>query len=142
MGRKLAIALGAALLPAVWVAREPREAARGEEDLVRRGDYITHSVAMCVICHSGRDAAGVVLPGQEFLGGVITALPTHDDGGGDWAFRAPRLAGLPGYDEELFLRLLMEGIARDGLPPLRPMPPFRMAREDASAVYAYLKSLR
>jgi hypothetical protein len=60
-----------------------------------------------------------------------------------WAFQAPAIAGLPGFTQDEIVRLLSDGIvARTGQPPTPPMPRFRMTREDAQAVFAYLKSLR
>ena len=59
-----------------------------------------------------------------------------------WALKAPAIAGLPGYTEEQSIRLLTEGLTRDGKRPDPPMPQFRLNRSDAEAVVAYLKSLR
>ena len=47
----------------------------------------------------------------------------------------------PGTDAD-FIKLLTTGIARTGMPPNPPMPPFRMTRADAEAVLAYLKTLK
>jgi hypothetical protein len=49
---------------------------------------------------------------------------------------------LPGYTEEQGIRLLMEGVTRDGRRPDPPMPQYRLNRTDAQAVVTYLKSLR
>jgi mono/diheme cytochrome c family protein len=59
-----------------------------------------------------------------------------------WAFRAPHIAGLPGYTKDQAIRLLTTGIAANGSAPLGPMPPFRMTREDAEDVVAYLTTLQ
>ena len=59
-----------------------------------------------------------------------------------WALKAPAIAGLPGYTEEQGIRLLMEGVTRDGRRPDPPMPQYRLNRTDAQAVVTYLKSLR
>jgi len=56
--------------------------------------------------------------------------------------KAPAIAGLPGYTKEESIRLLMDGLTRDGRRPDPPMPQFRLNRADAEAVVAYLKSLR
>jgi hypothetical protein len=53
----------------------------------------------------------------------------------------PRIAGLPGYTDELAIRLLTQGaIKRDGTQLRSPMPPFRMTPQDAADVIAYLRS--
>ena len=73
------------------------------------------------------------------MGGPVDYRPSYSDPA--WAQRGPRIAGAPpGMDAEI-VRLLTTGISRTGKPPDPPMPPFRMTREDAEAVLAYLKSL-
>ena len=61
-----------------------------------------------------------------------------------WARFAPRLAGIPaGYTEKQFEHFLMTGERPHGMPPtLPPMPPYRLDRDDAQAVAAYLHSLK
>ena len=103
------------------------------------GQYIAEHVAMCVECHSGRDASGAILDAQRYMGAPIPVKPTD---GGDWALRAPRNRGLPGYDDQQALRLLTEGaISRSGTQLRPPMPRFRMTRQDAADVVAFLRSL-
>ena len=53
---------------------------------VEHGRYIVHNVAMCVECHSGRDAEGNIIPEQEFMGAPIPVRPSWAN---DWAVRAP-----------------------------------------------------
>jgi mono/diheme cytochrome c family protein len=133
----LACLLALPLLGAL--AREralPRQEDEGET--IERGRYLVHHVAMCVQCHSQR--RGGELAGSELFHGA--PIPVRAPAGFDtWAIYAPRIAGLPGYTLEEGVRLLSEGIARDGRPPGPPMPPFRMTREDAAAVVGYLQSL-
>jgi hypothetical protein len=112
----------------------------GVEGDASHGRYLVEHVAMCVECHSPRDQQGQVLESQALLGAPIPL------GGppwqGPWAIRAPRIRGLPGYDDRQALRLLMEGgIGRDGRRLDPPMPPFRMMRQDAVDVIAYLRSM-
>lgn len=106
---------------------------------VERGQYIVHHLAMCVICHTPKDAAGNLDPTRLLRGGPIPVRgPTANS---DWAFHAPQLAGLPGWDDEAVVTLLMTGHRPNGKSPRPPMPPFRFHREDARAVVNYLKSL-
>jgi mono/diheme cytochrome c family protein len=119
--------------PAAQATRQPDRAA-----LVARGDYLTHSVAMCVQCHSPRDGRGNILTAEEFKGAPIPVqgpawLP-------DWAIRTPAIAGLPGMTDEQVISILTTGRTADRDPPRRPMPPFRLSREDAEAVVAYLRT--
>jgi mono/diheme cytochrome c family protein len=108
----------------------------------QRGEYLVHSVALCAQCHTPRDAEGRLIASRQLMGGaVILANPfPSSTPSSTWAEWAPRIAGLPGYSREQGVRLLTAGIARDGAPPRLPMPPFRMAREDAEAVVDYLMS--
>lgn len=108
---------------------------------VARGDYITHSVAMCVQCHSPRDRNGDVLMDQQFEGARMPV--TSPFPGKPFAFSTPRLAGMPaGWTEDELAKFLQTGDTGDRQQPQPPMPPFRMSAEDARAVVAYLKSLR
>jgi mono/diheme cytochrome c family protein len=106
---------------------------------VAHGRYLAEHVAMCIECHSGRDAQGNILEDELFLGGPIPFAPPWPN---DWATRAPRNRGLPGYTDEQALRLLTEGaIGRDGKQLRPPMPRFRMTPQDAADVIAFLRSL-
>jgi len=106
---------------------------------VEHGRYLAERVAMCVECHSTRDAQGNVIAGEQYLGGNIPFAPPWAN---DWAARAPRNRGLPGYDDKMALRLLTEGaIGRDGRQLRPPMPRFYMSRQDAADVIAFLRSL-
>jgi hypothetical protein len=106
---------------------------------VEHGRYIAEHVAMCIECHSGRDADGNILQDALFTGGSIPFAPPWPN---DWANRAPRNKGLPGYTDEQALRLLTEGaIGRDGTQLRPPMPRFRMTAQDAADVIAFLRSL-
>ena len=126
----------AARAPGQSASQTARHASRGN---VEHGRYIAERVAMCIECHSGRDANGNILQSALFEGGPIPFAPPWPN---DWANRAPRNKGLPGYTDEQALRLLTEGaIGRDGKQLRPPMPRFRMTRQDAADVIAFLRSL-
>jgi mono/diheme cytochrome c family protein len=106
---------------------------------VEHGRYLVEDVAMCFECHSGRDHRGTIIETQRYMGGSIPFAPPWPN---DWATRAPRNKGLPGYDDALALRLLTEGsIGRKGEQLRYPMPRFHMTRQDAADVIAFLRSL-
>lgn len=106
---------------------------------IEHGRYLAERVAMCIECHSTRDAQGNIIPGEEYMGGSIPFRPPWPN---DWAMRAPRNRGLPGYSDEAAMRLLTHGaIDRNGIPLRRPMPRFFMSEQDAADVIAYLRSL-
>ena len=73
-------------------------------------------------------------------GSKLDFQPLHPVPG--WADYAPSLAGLPGWTDAYVTKLLETGLKPDGTPPRPPMPPYRMTREDAEAVVAYLRSLK
>jgi hypothetical protein len=102
------------------------------------GRYIVEHVAMCVECHSGRDSRGAILESERFLGAPIPFAPPWPN---DWAMRAPRNRGLPGYTDEEAMRLLTQGaIGRHGEHLRPPMPRFRMNAQDAADVIAFMRS--
>ena len=111
-----------------------------EAHLVAQGHYLVHNVALCVQCHSPRDAAGNLLESQLLQGGDLKVQFGYQNNW-DWAYRPPMIAGLPAYSDEQAMRLLTEGVARTGKAPRAPMPPFRMSEDDARAVIAYLRSI-
>lgn len=114
-------------------------AGTGQEGDVERGRYLVHHVAMCVQCHTPRDARGNLVDLRLLQGAPV---PVRSPYAGSWAFRAPWLAGLPGLSRNDLVHLLRTGIVpRTGRPPEPPMPPFRMTERDARAVAAYLASL-
>lgn len=105
---------------------------------VARGRYIVEDVAVCSQCHTPHNRPDS-LDRMKWLQGaplwLNPAIPAND-----WPLEAPRIAGIvPGTDEDM-VRLLTTGIWRDGKRLRPPMPQFRMNREDAEAVVAYLKS--
>jgi mono/diheme cytochrome c family protein len=131
---------GAAAIPIrlggeAGTVRSGGEAATGD---VARGQYIVEHVVMCAECHSSRDGHGNIIETTRFKGGPIPVNPPWQN---NWANRAPRIAGLPGYTDELIVRLLTQGaIGRDGNQLRLPMPRFTMTPQDALAVAAYLRT--
>jgi hypothetical protein len=130
-----AIGILAAALPGVTFAQSKPA---GNRD---HGQYLAERVAMCVQCHSPRDVNGNLIASDLFMGAPVpVSAPTWLT---EWALRAPRIAGTPGYNEADFVRLLTQGTPRAGQPPIRrPMPPFRMSEQDAKDLYSYLSTLR
>ena len=107
---------------------------------VEHGRYIVHQVAMCVQCHTPRDERGDLVMGRLLRGArmpVGSPFPRKE-----WCFETPQIAGLPGWSDAEAVKLLMTGQDYRGYTPRPPMPPFRMTRQDAEAVVAYLRSLR
>ncbi|MEM1177066.1 MAG: cytochrome c [Acidobacteriota bacterium] len=108
---------------------------------IERGRYLVENVAMCGQCHSGRTVKGKLLK-SDWLGGAPVPVPMPPTWAKPWAYRAPRIAGLPQHTDEEFVTLMTTGVNRDGRILMLPMPPFRMTEEDATAIAAYLRTLR
>lgn len=106
---------------------------------VARGQYVVNGVAMCGMCHTPRNDANEIDRGRWLDGAALWLLPAHPQQ--DWPLKAPRIAGTPPGSDEEMVRLLTTGIWKDQGYLRPPMPQFRMSREDAEAVVAYLRSL-
>ena len=106
---------------------------------LEHGRYLVEQVVMCYECHSTRDPQGNIMAGTKFKGGAMPVRPTWST---DWPLQIPRIAGLPGYTDELAIRLLTQGAIRwDGKQLRAPMPRFRMSQQDAADVIAYLRTM-
>ena len=144
--RRIAVGVGIASLSLAYVQpAQPAAAApqattqSGAAAVVARGEYLANRVAMCVQCHSPRDASGAIRMSEKFRGGAIPFKSPWPDS--EWAYHAPSLAGLPGFTDEQIVTLLSQGRATGRTTPRSPMPAFRMSPEDAAAIAAYLRSL-
>ena len=137
---KLVFFLCGFLLPALVVLAQQKPGQTSGREGIGRGKYIVEEVAMCIQCHTPRNNKGEILKSQ-YLRGAPVPVPAPPFANVAWALRAPAIAGLPGYTEEEAIRLLTEGVTRDGRTPNPPMPPFRLNQADAEAVVAFLKSL-
>jgi mono/diheme cytochrome c family protein len=105
---------------------------------VARGKYLVEGVAMCGTCHTPRTDNGELERDHWLEGASLWLQPSRPDS--NWPLKAPRISGNPaGTDAEL-ITLLTTGVWKGShLRP--PMPQFRMSREDAESVVAYLRSL-
>ncbi len=114
----------------------------GRDPQIEHGRYLVDRVAQCPECHTPRDAGGGLVADQ-YLQGAPVPVKAPPFPSVRWAFQAPNIAGLTGYPDADEMNLLTTGIVlRTGQPPTPPMPRFRMTREDAQAVIAYLRSLK
>jgi mono/diheme cytochrome c family protein len=112
---------------------------RVDDAQLARGRYLATDVAMCVQCHTPRDARGDLDLTRLFAGAPIpvgSPFPHRP-----WAFQAPALVGLPGWTDADAITLLMTGRRPSGVSPNPPMPSFRLGRDDAAAVVGYLRAL-
>lgn len=106
---------------------------------LENGKYITERVAMCVQCHTPREANGDLIGSKLFEGAAIPVeRPSQFR---LWAEFAPRIAGLPQYSTEQFIRLVTTGIGKEGKPLRSPMPTFKLSIQDAQDVEAFLRDM-
>ncbi len=117
----------------------PLRADDAEDSAKERGRYLTHHVAMCIQCHSPRNADGVINEDRIFRGGKIPI--EGPDWVDRWAIAPPDLVALSKLDPQRILSVLRTGKRPDGTSPNPPMPPFRFSPDDAAAVVRYLQSL-
>jgi mono/diheme cytochrome c family protein len=114
---------------------------------VKRGDYLTHHVANCYACHSGRDFEIYGMPPQQahaFEGGfeiskILDGIPGE--------ITTPNLTPLhlASWSDGELLRAITEGISKDGrvLFPMMPYQHYRTAdQEDIYSIIAYLRTLK
>ena len=106
---------------------------------IARGRYVVDGVAMCSTCHTPHNSNGELDRAHWLEGAALWLNPMMPIA--DWPLRAPRLAGNPSGTDIEFVTLMTTGMWKDGKPLRAPMPQFRMTKEDAEAVLAYLKSL-
>src|SRR5262249_39327921 len=108
---------------------------------IERGRYLAHDVAMCVQCHTPRAADGSLIAEQEFMGGAFPVTAPAFLRNEDWCIVTPRIAGLPDFTPDEAVQFLMSGARLGRHKPRWPMPPYRLSRDDAEAIVAYLMSL-
>jgi mono/diheme cytochrome c family protein len=129
------------LVVVLFAASSPAEQqASHESKLIARGKYLVTDVGMCGDCHSPHNQQGEEIPGRQLQGSPLDFQPLHPVPG--WASVAPPLAGLEGWTRNEAVHFLMTGVKPDGKRAAPPMPQYRLSRNDAEAVVAYLKSLK
>lgn len=107
--------------------------------LLARGKYLVNEIGLCDDCHTPRDEKGEFIQEQRLQGAMVPFKPIMPMP--VWADKTPPIAGLPGWEKDAAIKFFMTGIAYNGLPPRPPMPEYRFSRQDAEAVFAYLKSI-
>ena len=101
--------------------------AQATADQAARGKYLVMSAGKCSDCH------GQHLQGSS-LGFLRPGLPM--------LYYAPKIAGLRQLSVADATTFLQTGILPSGKHALPPMPQFRFNHDDATAIVAYLRSLR
>lgn len=128
------VLMTAALLLSLVAARAdtPADASR-----IERGRYLVTGIGLCGDCHTPMTDKGPDMT-LWLMGAPIPFKPLIEI---PWSPAAPPIAGLPSMNHDQAVRFLMTGQRPDGSTPRPPMPSYRMNRDDAEAVAAYLKSV-
>ncbi len=133
-------AVAGLLLIATPIYAEPNLPRPSPEKQIMRGKYLVERVSLCQDCHSPRTEKGE-FDQSQWLGGTALFFKALMPVPG-WKEAAPPIAGLEGWSTEEAIKFLQTGVGRDGRPAAPPMPQYRLNRNDAAAVAAYLKSLK
>lgn len=120
-------------------AQEPSAEAR-----LARGKYLVEEVAKCQDCHSPRQENGDFDRERWLKGAVLDFAPLNPVP--NWHKTSPDLTGAGSlwkrWGEEGMLKYLQTGLTPRDKKADPPMPAYTLARPDAEAVVAYLKSLK
>ena len=141
----LAVGIAAVVAVGLWQVRadqgfEPKRAKIG--DLIAQGDYLVNRVTLCGTCHTPRDDHGNLDERRQLRGATVPIRPKQETQ--NWVDKSPDItpSGLTGkWGEEGMIEFLTTGTDPNGHLARHPMPPYRLNKHDASAIYQYLKSL-
>lgn len=112
---------------------------------IARGEYLAHTVCVCMDCHSSRDWGVFSAPlkaGTLGIGGERFDQKMNFPG----AFVAPNVTphSLKDWSDGELYRAITSGVSKDGHPlfPIMPYPAYaKMATEDIHSIIAYLRSI-
>jgi Cytochrome c len=109
-------------------------------DPVKRGSFLVNLIG-CADCHTPVDNHRNPIPGMDFSGGQIIALPSGKVASSNLT---PDPSGIPYYEEALFIRAMRTGMV--GGRELNDAMPWmilgKMTDQDLAAIFAYLKTLK
>lgn len=111
----------------------------GNKQQIARGEYLVKGIGQCADCHTPFSDKGEPMMDKWLQGCKLTFAPTVPMP--VWADTSPAIAGLPGWDEQQAVKFFTTGLAPNGQPARPPMPQYKLNKQDAEAVVAYLKSL-
>lgn len=124
-----AAALVALLASAFLGAGRTPASAAANAGLIARGAYLTGPAGQCADCHR---------PGLTGGPNLIGGPP-----GAPWAKTVPNLHGLKMFaTDAAAIAFLHTATLPDGKPALGPMPRYTFSVADATAIVAYLRSLK
>jgi mono/diheme cytochrome c family protein len=127
--RTLLFASGLFVVAAGAFVGSRANAAGSSPELVSRGAYLVGPAGQCADCH------------RENLAGGPNLIP--GPGNVPWAQKVPSLRGLTMFrTDAAAIAFLQTGTLDNGKTARQPMPAYRFNRPDATAIVAYLRSLK
>ena len=139
MKRAILSVVAVALFATPFLMGQSKTSHAASAAVIARGKYLVENTSMCNDCHSPHNEKGEVVEEQRLKGSTLEFKPAVPIP--VWADKSVNLVGFPGWEKDAAIKFLMTGIAYNGLPSRPPMPQYRFNRQDAEAIYAYLKSL-
>jgi hypothetical protein len=135
-----AVALGLCAIALYSNAAGSGKPSADKSAMVAHGQYLVKGVAGCPDCHTPMNEKGEFIQDKWLQGTKLPFAPTVPMP--VWADTSTNIAGLPGWNHEAAVKLLMTGMGPSGQPPRPPMPQYHMNKTDAESVVAYLESLK
>lgn len=110
------------------------------QDKIQRGRHLVENVGLCADCHAARLPSGEFDRSRWLQGSTLPFKPLVEM---PWNPVAPPIAGLPTLpNDEDAIKFFMTGARPSGAPVMPPMPAYRLTREEAEAMVAYLRSVK
>lgn len=116
------------------------------KQVVERGKYLAHHVAVCIDCHSKREFGKFSFPPAAGTEGIGASFPFGQAEGIPGEIWAPNITPgrLTAWTDDEIARAIAHGVNKNG-DTLFPIMPYynysRMAKDDLYAIIAYLRTL-
>ncbi len=111
---------------------------------IARGRFLVDEIGKCGDCHTPRTETGELDKAQWLKGATLPFQPINPIP--DWHKAAPDLTSgsrlFERWKEEGLVKFMMTGLNPRGGKAGPPMPVYKLPKEDAEAIVAYLKTLK
>lgn len=111
---------------------------------IERGRYLVEEVGKCQVCHTPNNEKGELDRTKWLKGAVLNFTPITPVA--KWHKSSPDLTSggrlFERWKEAGLVNFLVTGKNPNGGPADPPMPTYKLSKDDAEAVVAYLKSLQ
>lgn len=116
----------------------------GQDDKAARGKYLAEEVARCQDCHTPRLMTGEQVRSAWFKGATLDFAPVAPIAG--WHQKTPDITSTSAlwarWGDDGMVAFLETGKNPRGSKAGLPMPSYNMSHDDATAIVAFLKSLK